>query len=254
MQAARWSRMGFPFSSFDLGPYLPQSRRLSESGRHGIGSEALLFEVLEERPACAEITDEIHCWNGPCFLTPASKSRHLGFHSLPALKTHSHFPPAPLIRIELCAGDFATNWLQCDRVANYLARTVSSDRPDTFLHSNLLSTALNELFEIAFSQHRADGRIVCELSRNGEVDHVALTIPVEAAQRAYFHRQVGYVHSGNVADLYARALLGEAAPDTAVGLLELAADYGATISLNDLPDETHVQLVVDIPLNTASAA
>lgn len=160
---------------------------------------------------------------------------------------------APLIRVDLTAADFAANWQQCDRVANYLARTVSSDRPDTFLHANLLSTALNELFEIAFVQHRDGGKIICELLRSGPADRVQLTIPVEAAHRAYYRKQVDYIHSGDVSQLYATALLGEADPDTAIGLLELAADYGAVITLDESLDDSHLRLVVEMQL-TANAA
>lgn len=158
------------------------------------------------------------------------------------------------MRVDLCAGDFTADWLQCDRVANYLARTVSSDRPDTFLHSNLLSTVLNELFEIAFARHRAGGKIVCELSRKGASDRIEFTIPVDADCRAYYRQQVDYIHSGNVTELYSSALLGETDPNTAVGLLELAADYGAAISLDESLDDAHVKLVVEIELNATSAA
>ncbi|MEP6668100.1 MAG: hypothetical protein ABJF10_03050 [Chthoniobacter sp.] len=160
---------------------------------------------------------------------------------------------APLIRVDLTAADFAANWQQCDRVANYLARTVSSDRPDTFLHANLLSTALNELFEIAFVQHRAGGKIICELLRSGPADRVELTIPVDAAHRTYYRKQVAFIHSGDVATLYSTALLGEADPDIAIGLLELAADYGAVITLDETLDDAHVRLVVEMHLGTPAA-
>lgn len=158
------------------------------------------------------------------------------------------------MRVDLSVGDFTADWLQCDRVANYLARTVSSDRPDTFLHANLLSTALNELFEIAFIQHRAGGKITCELSRNGPADRVELTIPVAPEHRAYYRQQVGHVRSGNVSELYSRVLLGESAPDTAIGLLELAADYDAHISLDESLDDAHVKLIVEMQLEATKVA
>ena len=158
------------------------------------------------------------------------------------------------MRVDLSAGDFTADWLQCDRVANYLARTVSSDRPDTFLHSNLLSTALNELFEIAFLQHRAGGKITCELSRDGAADRVELTIPVGPEHRAFYRQQVDYLRSGNISELYSRALLGETAPGIAIGLLELAADYGAQISLDEPPDDAHVKLVVEMQLEATRPA
>ncbi|MDR3406312.1 MAG: hypothetical protein P4L99_27760 [Chthoniobacter sp.] len=169
------------------------------------------------------------------------------------MNTSTPFQAAPLIRVDLSAADFAANWQQCDRVANYLARTVSSDRPDTFLHANLLSTALNELFEIAFVQHRHGGKITCELLRHGAADRVELTIPVDATHRAYYRQQVEYIHSGNAAKLYAAALLGETAPDTAIGLLELAADYGAVINLDETLDDSHLRLVVEMQLSAQAA-
>lgn len=161
---------------------------------------------------------------------------------------------AKLIQVDLSAADFSSNWNQCDRVANYLARTVSTDRSDTFLHANLLSTALNELFEIAFLQHRTGDKITCALARQGDADRVELTIPVDAPQRAFYRKQIDYLQSGNVSELYANALLGEAAPDTAVGLLELASDYGATITLDEGPGASHVKLVVEMQLHNNAAA
>lgn len=65
--------------------------------------------------------------------------------------------------------------------------------------------------------------------RDSPSDRVELTIPVDAAQRAYYRYQADYMHFGDVSKLYTRALLGEAAPDTAAGLLELAADYEAAL-------------------------
>jgi hypothetical protein len=172
---------------------------------------------------------------------------------LPIVNSHSQPHAAPLIRVDFCAADLAADWHQCDRIANYLARTASSDRADTFLHANLLSTALNELFEIAFVQHRPDGKITCELLRSGPADRVELTIPVDAAQRAFYRQQVDYVRSANVSELYAEALLSEAAQDTAIGLLELAADYAADITLDESLDASHLKLVVEMQLNTAAA-
>jgi hypothetical protein len=173
---------------------------------------------------------------------------------LPIVNSPSHSQAASLIRVDLCAGDFTADWHQCDRIANYLARTVSSDRADTFLHSNLLSTALNELFEIAFVHHRAGGKITCELLRNGSADRVELTIPVTPAHRAYYRKQVDHVRSGNVAKLYATVLLGEADPDTAIGLLELGADYGAAVSLDESLDDSHLKLVVEMQLTNTPVA
>jgi hypothetical protein len=49
-------------------------------------------------------------------------------------------------------------------------------------------------------------------------------------------------------------LLGESAPGTALGLLELAVDYGANISLDESLDDAHVKLIVEMHLEATKTA
>lgn len=80
-------------------------------------------------------------WNNPCNLRAA---KEVGCRVLftPTVNAAALTQTTPLIRVDLCTADFASSWQQCNRLANYLAHIASSDRPNTFLHANLLSTAL----------------------------------------------------------------------------------------------------------------
>ena len=164
---------------------------------------------------------------------------------MPALPTEL----PPLIHLDLDMAAFATDWNHCDQVANYLARLASFDRADTFLYSNLLSTVLNELFEIAFVHHQCAGQLGCTLRRAGKIDRIELRIPARVEDRAFLQRIVGEAQADGVGERYRSALLLDQAPDHSVGLLELAADYGARIEFQEIsaPGEG-VRLIVDVCL------
>jgi len=155
----------------------------------------------------------------------------------------------PLVHLDLEPSAFAADWKHCDQVANYLARLASFDRPDTFLYSNLLSTVLNELLEVAFFHHQPPGTVRCTLLRHGAMDRIELTIPVDEASRGFYKRGVADAQSNRVAELYASSLLGDRPLDRSIGFLELAADYGARISLNGEDRDNAVTLSVDLRLD-----
>jgi hypothetical protein len=64
-------------------------------------------------------------------------------------------PYAPTLEVTISTGAFDANWANCDRVASYLDRAVRHNRRDHLLHYNLLSSALNEILEVAFRSSRA---------------------------------------------------------------------------------------------------
>jgi hypothetical protein len=156
----------------------------------------------------------------------------------------------PLVHLDLEPSAFAADWKHCDQVANYLARIASFDRADTFLYSNLLSTVLNELFEVVFFNHRPPGMLKCALLRNGTTDRIELTIPVDAPSRDFYQRSVTDSQSDRVAELYTKSLLGDR-PDRSIGFLELAADYGARISVSEPSRENEMTLCIDVQLGEA---
>ncbi len=155
-----------------------------------------------------------------------------------------------LIEVDLEIGAFVASWNHCDQTANYLARTVSFERTDSFLYSNLFSTVLNELLEIVFYQHKPGGRLLCTILRDGLIDRIELNIPVGAAERAFYRKGVDEARSMQAGDLYTRSLLGESALSPSVGLLELAADYNAKMWLDAPESDERLRLTVEISLET----
>jgi hypothetical protein len=167
---------------------------------------------------------------------------------LTATSPHSDARPRPLLELELDPSAFTKDWRHCDLVANYLSRLASFDRTDTFFYSNLLSTVLNELMEIAFFKHHPAGPLTCKLLRSGPVDRVELLIPVNDASRSFYERAVEEAQSSRAAEAYAQALLGEDRTNPALGLLELASDYGASIRLEPEPESARLRLSVEVRL------
>jgi hypothetical protein len=153
----------------------------------------------------------------------------------------------PLLEIALGVGTFSSNWAHCDRIATYIARLVSHNRTDSLLYSNLFSSALNELLETAFRAHRGDGELGCSVSRAGGVDRIELTIPCDDALRRFYVSTIDDLHRGDAAERYVEALLTEGDLDPRIGLLELAVDYKARLSLKP-GDGDAVCLIADLAL------
>lgn len=153
----------------------------------------------------------------------------------------------PLLEIALGVGTFSSNWAHCDRIASYVARLVSHNRTDSLLYSNLFSSALNELLETAFRAHRGDGELGCSVSRAGGVDRIELTIPCDDALRRFYASTIEDLHRGDAAERYVEALLAEGDLDPRIGLLELAVDYKARLSLKP-GDGDAVCLIADLAL------
>lgn len=154
---------------------------------------------------------------------------------------------APLLEVALGTETFAANWAHCDRIATYVARMVSHNRTDSLLYSNLFSSALNELLETAFRAHRQGGEINCTISRAGAVDRIALTIPCDDKLRSFYLDAINSLSADDVGDRYVAALLAEGELDPRIGLLELAVDYRAALSITPSEDDK-VCLIADLSL------
>lgn len=160
----------------------------------------------------------------------------------------------PLIRLDVDAPVLAANWAHCDQLANYLARLAAFDRADSFLYANLLSTVLNELFEIVFVQHTPPGPVICSFWRDGKVDRIELEIPANDKARDFYLGGVAKAQAPEVDETYTHLLLGDGQADRIVGFLELAADYDARISLEPFAQANTLRLVVDVELEPSSAS
>lgn len=155
--------------------------------------------------------------------------------------------PELLLRIDVAASVFASNWAYCDRISSYMARMVSHNRTDSLLHANLFSSALNELLETAFRFHEPDGDIVCKVLRIPHSDRIELTIPCSEAHARFYDAAVLRLRQPGLADDYRSALFSEGPLDPDIGLLELAVDYGARLTV-ERADDRSIRLIADLAL------
>lgn len=152
----------------------------------------------------------------------------------------------PLIEVAMSAQAFSAHWAQCGHIATYIARAVSHNRTDSTLYSNLFSSAVNELLELAYRNHRGDGLVQCRVLRREEVDRIEISIPSDPSRGRFLLNAVEQLSSPGSEARYLSALTSDAGyPD--VGLLELALDYGASISARAEGAE-QIKLTVDLRL------
>ncbi|MFI0848045.1 ubiquinone biosynthesis methyltransferase UbiE [Mesorhizobium sp. IMUNJ 23232] len=152
-----------------------------------------------------------------------------------------------MIQIDMQIASFHSNWTHCDYIATYLARTISHNRPDSVLFSNLFSSALNELLEVTFRTRRLGGAFACKVSRLGETDRVELTFACGDEERRFFETAVSRTQESDGRGRYLSSLSGDIAPSRDMMLLELAVNYHAAIRLDEVDGDT-ITLVVDLPL------
>ena len=143
----------------------------------------------------------------------------------------------PLLEISMGMEAFSSEWLHCDRISSYVARMVSHNRADSLLYANLLSSALNELLETVFNNHGPDGEFSCRVLRDGATDVIELTLPCDAKTGQFYAEAASRLAKGNVAETYRAALFSAGAPDRHLGLLEIASDYRARISIAPAGDQ-----------------
>lgn len=127
---------------------------------------------------------------------------------------------------------FAADWSNCDRISNYVAGLVSQRRTDSLRYANLFSSVLNELLETAFRCHRAPGEIACTVYRGTLHDRIELSVPCDAASRAFYESAVAKACLPDAADHFISVMLDEQPFDPQISLLALAADYQARITLD----------------------
>jgi hypothetical protein len=153
----------------------------------------------------------------------------------------------PLIQIDMEIRTFLSEWLHCDHISTYLARMISHNRSDSVRHSNLFSSAVNELLEVAFRTRHPAGELACRVSRHGETDRIELTFPCTPEERQFYEEALLQIEGPEVRERYLNSVSGDLAPSREVVLSELAIDYNATLRLVEAEADA-VTLVVDLPL------
>jgi hypothetical protein len=152
-----------------------------------------------------------------------------------------------MVQIDMDLTTFNSDWLHCDYIATYLARTISHNRPDSVLFANLFSSALNELLEIVFRTRNIGGTLACEISRRQDVDRVALTFTCTEDERRFFEQAILRAQDKDVEANYMASLSGDPGPSREMLLLELAVSYDAAISMDARGDDS-ISVIVDLPL------
>ncbi|OCC05759.1 hypothetical protein BA190_06605 [Labrys sp. WJW] len=152
-----------------------------------------------------------------------------------------------MVHIDMEMGTFISNWTHCDYIATFLARTISHNRPDSVLFSNLFSSALNELLELTFRSRHAGGTFACRILRQDTIDRVELTFTSTKEEQRFFEQAIARIRGGDAEADYMSSLSGDPGPSRDILLVELAVSYGATVSINAHTNDT-ITLVVDLPL------
>ncbi|WP_342236945.1 hypothetical protein [Inquilinus sp. OTU3971] len=153
----------------------------------------------------------------------------------------------PLIEVAMTARAFSAYWAQCSYVATYAARAVSHNRTDSTLYSNLFSSAINELLELAYRSQHGEGVVACRVLRRGAVDRIEIEIPCAPAHGRFLLKAVEQLSGPGSEARYLNALTSDEGGCPEIGLLELAHDYGADISAT-AEDHEQVRLTVNLRL------
>lgn len=153
----------------------------------------------------------------------------------------------PLLELEMEMATLVADWSRCDQCAAYVARMVSHDRHDPIRHANLLSSALNELFEMSFHTRESGGTLTCRFYRNGLIERIELTFPCSAEQRDSYQAIVERIGNGQALANYLDVITDDAARAEHAILLGLAVNYDADIGLSD-QDTGVMTFVVDLAL------
>lgn len=153
----------------------------------------------------------------------------------------------PLLDLEMNMAAFTADWLHCDQCSNYVARMVSHDRRDPIRHANLLSSALNELFEMSFHSHERDGEFVYRFYRYRDMERIELTFPCSPQKSGFYHEIVQELKSEQALASYLNVIGNDAVPTDQAILFGLAINYDADIKVKD-PGTGAMTFIVDLPL------
>lgn len=162
-----------------------------------------------------------------------------------SMETQADAAFEPLLELEMEMASFAADWLYCDQCSTYIARMVSHDRNDPIRHANLLSAALNELFEMSFHAREHNGALTCRFCRSGDVERIELTFPCPLEKRGFYGAIIDRIKGGHALTNYLDVITNDAARAEHAILLGLAVNYEAKIELWEA-DTGLLTFVVDL--------
>jgi hypothetical protein len=157
-------------------------------------------------------------------------------------------PFAPTLEVTITTGAFDSSWSNCERISSYVARAVSHNRRDPLLHYNLLSSALNEILELAFRAHAPGASISCSVLRKDAVDRIVLSVPGNDELCGTYRKLVGEAARGDSAERLASEIMAGAPASAGLSLMELAANYKAEFRL-EIGAGQRISLLTDLALD-----
>ena len=154
-----------------------------------------------------------------------------------------------LCSVKIATDGFAADWDHCDQLSNYVSHVVSFDKPDAFAFSNLLSTVVNEILEVIYKNHGSGDPITLTLYQVGRDTVIVCEVTVNDDARTFYLKAADNLQSGDVESRYRESIMGNEEIPQEIGFFELAADYGAHIDIEDIPEKNRVRLTVRVYLN-----
>ncbi len=157
----------------------------------------------------------------------------------------------PEVRLSCDMPGFLADWRRCDQVSNYLAESLSLAKADPFAFSSMLSTIINEVLETIFCHNAGEGPLTLELY---EEDDTATVLRAEFAvddqARAMYERIRDTLASQDPVGVYEQLLFQVSSADARdICLYEIAADYGARLTVEPGRQAGTLCLVVRVGLN-----
>lgn len=160
-------------------------------------------------------------------------------------------PTPPAVRVTCDLAGFLADWRRCDQFSNYLAESLSLAKADPFAFSSLLSTIINEVLETIFCHNAGQGVLSLQLFEEADASTVLRAeFAVNEQIRTLYEGTVASLSGQDPVQLYEQLLFQSASADTReLCLYEIAADYGARLSLGESGRSGVLCLEVRLGLN-----
>jgi hypothetical protein len=157
----------------------------------------------------------------------------------------------PAIRVCCDMPGFTADWCRCDQLSNFLAETFSLVKADPFAFSNMLSTIINEVLETIFYNNAGTGSLILQLSEENAVTILRAEFAVDDRARSLYERIITALATQDPVMLYEQLLFQVSSVDSReICLYEIAADYGARLTVEKGSQPGLICLAVHIDINT----
>lgn len=157
--------------------------------------------------------------------------------------------PSQVISLRLALAGFAESWSHCGAVADYVARYAASDRFDPEGLTTRLSSFLNEVLELIYSNHGGAQEgppvLAIDVTREESALHVACALPADDAVASAFERALAGLDDPDLRSRYRDGFdagLDEARVEAP--FLEMAGVHGIAPVLNRSGDHVVVRLTI----------